>query len=200
MKKKPSSPPPAKSAAASTVEEALGPVIRDWDFMRDLVGEAWEDALTQDVFRAYFVKENRKLPKMTKDNFLSGQWEVTTREAFSHWIANALKSKDAAFFLRLGKSMAALNKVWPDGIMEAMEPDDKWRWTAARFIKKHWDKHGRAPSQTAVREHLESMEDYHGKAAIQTVKPLPMEGMFQHIDRKPGRPRKNPPAKSSGAV
>ena len=54
-------------------------------------------------------------------------------------------------------------KVWPDGINEPLEPADKWRWTAARFIKKHWDKHGCATSQQALREHLESkkMEDYH---------------------------------------
>lgn len=181
-----------------------GTVNRHWDFMRDLVGEAWEDDLTDMVFQALFVNKKRKHPKPTAENFGKETVEWLPRDFLSKWIADALKSKDAAFFLRMGKCMEALNKVWPDGIMEAMQPDDKWRWTAARFIKKHWDKHGCAPSQTAVREHLESMEDYHGKAPIQTVKPLTMErrrkGSFQHIDRKGGRPRKNPPGKSSGAV
>jgi hypothetical protein len=179
-----------------------GSISRNWDFMRDLVGEAWEDSLTDMVFLALFVNKKRQHPKPS-GNFradIGKTVEWLPRDFLSKWIADALKSKDAAFFLRLGKSMEALNKVWPNGINEAMEPPDKWRWTAARFIKKHWDKHGCAPSQTAVREHLEAMEHYHGKAPIQTMKPLPMEGSFQHVDRKPGRPRKNPPGKSSGAV
>jgi hypothetical protein len=96
--------------------------------------------------------------------------------------------------------MEALNKVWPDGKMNVVEPNDKWKWTAARFIRAHWQKHDCAPSQTAVREHLEAMEHYHGKKPIQTVKPLPVEGSLKHVDRTPGRPRKNPPGKSSGAV
>lgn len=182
----------------------LGRANRDWDFMRDLVGKAWEDDLTDMVFQALFVNKKRKHPKPTKDNFLKETVEWLPHDFLSKWIADALNSKNATFFLRLGKSMQALNKIWPDGINEAMEPDNKWRWTAARFIKKHWDKHGSAPSQTAVREHLEAMANYHGKALIQTDKPLMMEprrkGSFEHMDRKPGRPRKNPPGKSSGTV
>jgi len=177
-----------------------GPISRDWDFMRELVGEAWEDDLTDMVFQALFVNKKRKHPKPTKDNLLKETVEWLPRDFLSKWIADALNSKDAAFMLRLGKSMEALNKVWPDGIMGAMEPNDKWRWTAARFIKKHWDKHGCAPRGQVVREHLDATEDYHGKTPIKTVKPLPGGGIFQHIDRKPGRPWVKPPGKSSGAV
>ena len=138
--------------------------------MRDLVGEAWEDSLTDNVFHALFVKKKRGHPKPTEVDIKKCIQEGRPftvawlpRDFLSGWITDALNSKDAGFFERLAKSMKALNKVWPDGINEPIEPADKWRWTAARFIKKHWDKHGCATSQQALREHLESkkMEDYH---------------------------------------
>ena len=191
-------------AGQALFDQMFGPMNRDWDYMRDLVGDAWDDALTQDVFLAYFVREKRTHPKLTKDNLKSGGWKILTRDAFPMWIKNALKNKDSNFFLRLAKSMDALNKFWANGNKEDAEPEFKWRLTAITFIKNHWKKHGCGPSQPAVREHLASMEWYHGKATIQTEKPLTMEpkrkGSFEHIDRTPGRPRKNPPGKSSGAV
>ncbi len=205
-----SEPSPAIAAATAGIDQqklrekafkwfgSSGVINRHWDFMRELVGEAWEDDLTDIVFQALFVNRKRKHPKPTKDNLLKETVEWLPRDFLTKWMADALNNKDAAFFLRLGKSMEALNKVWPDGIMDAMEPADKWRWTAARFIIKHWNKHGFAPTQQALREHLESMEDYHGQPTPQTG-PLPKKtwkkersrvGIFQHVDRSGGPPKK----------
>lgn len=178
------------------IYRVLGPhgtVCRYWDLMRDLVGKVWEDELTDIVFQARFVKKERKHPTPEKGKIPVGTVEWLPMDILTGLMSYAMETDDAEFFARYTKSLAALAKVFPNGIDGPIKPDNKWKWAAARFIKKHWDKTGCWPKQQAVREYLEGIEDYHGKQSL-TVRPLTMEegrkGSFEHVDRSPGRPWK----------
>jgi hypothetical protein len=84
--------------------------------MRELVGEAWEDDLTDIVFGALYINKQRTLPTPTAENLGKVETEWLPRDILDNMIAEAMDKCDAEFFARLSRSMEALAKVWPDGL------------------------------------------------------------------------------------
>jgi hypothetical protein len=98
------------------LEQQMASVATRWDAMRELVGEAWEDDLTDVVFGALYINKERTLPTPTPENLGKVETEWLPRDILDNMIAEAMDKCDGEFFTRLSRSMEALAKVWPNGL------------------------------------------------------------------------------------